>query len=709
MNESSQLRTYDPASCVVFRKTNERFGGLSNMAAGFPLRVNGVSIRTSEALYQACRFPHMPEVQRLIIGENSPMTAKMRGKPYRDQSRSDWESIRTKIMRWCLRVKLAQNLRSFGDLLLETGDKPIVEYSSKDDFWGARPQEDGSLQGMNILGRLLMELREQIRSGVPKDLRAVEPLPLENFLLYGEPIEAIGSGGERERTVPVCAAPPQGSLFDVAPLQARQEPQTISSQVNSISAPVTDTLSPYPQMRTSEMDWLGDIPAHWEVRRIKTVLREFDRRSGTGEEPLFSLRMQAGMVDHHKSGGKPIPPEALAHYKVVEPGDIVMNRMRAAMGLFGIAPGLGLVSPDYATFHTVGKVHRPYLVQLFKTPMMAAQFRAESKGLGTGESGFLRLYTDRFGIIRIPLPPIEEQRAIVRFLDWHGAQVSRLVRAKKRLIALLNEQKQAIIHRAVTRGLDETVPLKPSSVDWLGDIPVSWDVKPLKMWASINARTLGQTTDADYEFDYLDISAVGTGLLNNSPERLRFASSPSRARRIVRRGDTLVSTVRTYLKAIYFVEHDWPDLIASTGFAVLSPSDGVAPKFFGYALQSPTFIDEVIGCSVGVAYPAINEAKLGSIKVPMPSTVAEQEAIVDWLVSATADLDTAIARIQSEVTLIQEYRTRLIADVVTGKLDVRGLAEALPETPAEELAALDDDASEDELLDDAEEDEEAAA
>src|SRR5579859_3354816 len=109
MSKTVEVRTYDPAKAAVFCKTTEGFGGLSNMAGGFPLRVNGINILTSEALYQACRFPHLPEVQRLIIEQKSPMTAKMKSKPYRDQSRSDWDSVRVRIMRWCLRVKLAQN------------------------------------------------------------------------------------------------------------------------------------------------------------------------------------------------------------------------------------------------------------------------------------------------------------------------------------------------------------------------------------------------------------------------------------------------------------------------------------------------------------------------------------------------------------------------------------------------------------------------
>jgi type I restriction enzyme, S subunit len=127
MSRPSQDRTYRPTESAVFLKTNERFGGLSNMAPGFPVIVNGVRIRTSEALYQACRFPGRPDVQRQIIDDPSPMTAKMRSKPLRGDTRSDWEAVRVNIMRWCLRVKLAQNWQTFGRLLLSTGDMPIVE------------------------------------------------------------------------------------------------------------------------------------------------------------------------------------------------------------------------------------------------------------------------------------------------------------------------------------------------------------------------------------------------------------------------------------------------------------------------------------------------------------------------------------------------------------------------------------------------------
>jgi ribA/ribD-fused uncharacterized protein len=192
--KKQEHKVYNANECCVFRKTKEIYGGLSNMASGFPLKVNGVQILTSEAIYQACRFPHLPDIQEKIIKEKSPMSAKMVGKPYRNNSRADWENTRIKIMRWCLRVKLAQNFFEFGKLLESTFDKPIVEDSSKDDFWGAiRDKQDESiLNGTNALGRLLMELRQSYNEKrYNYELFVIEPLNIPNFTLFGQNIETI--------------------------------------------------------------------------------------------------------------------------------------------------------------------------------------------------------------------------------------------------------------------------------------------------------------------------------------------------------------------------------------------------------------------------------------------------------------------------------------------------------------------------------------
>ncbi len=188
--------TYNSKLCCVFHKTKEANGALSNMAAEFKLVVNGIAILTSEALYQACRFPSRPDVQEIIIAQASPMSAKMKSKPYRKEfTRKDWEDVKVDIMRWCLSVKLAQNFSSFAKILRSTGHKDIVEKSTKDKFWGAMEDktDPNKLVGENVLGKLLMELREELYNSSDKSkLLSVEPLDIPDFLLYGKPIGVVG-------------------------------------------------------------------------------------------------------------------------------------------------------------------------------------------------------------------------------------------------------------------------------------------------------------------------------------------------------------------------------------------------------------------------------------------------------------------------------------------------------------------------------------
>lgn len=236
-------------------------------------------------------------------------------------------------------------------------------------------------------------------------------------------------------------------------------------------------------------------------------------------------------------------------------------------------------------------------------------------------------------------------------------------------------------------GLKPYPAYKDSGMEWLGQVPEHWEVRRLKHWLQINLRVLPESTPLSFEFRYIDIGTVGTGRLLAAPKPMRFGDAPSRARRILRSGDTIVSTVRTYLKAVYFVADEAPDLIASTGFAVLTPNKMTAPKFVSYLVQSDGFTNRVTAESVGIAYPAIAETRLSCFEVPVPP-LPEQTAIVEYLDTQTTKIDTAIAAARREIELLCEYRTRLIADVVTGKLDVREVAARLPEEPPEEKAEL---------------------
>jgi type I restriction enzyme S subunit len=200
-NGLNKTRTYYRDQCISFRKVDEQYGALYNMAGGYNLKINGVLVPSSEALYQSCRYPYLPDVQKKIISQQSPMTAKMVCKPYRPDSRQDWPHVRVAVMRWILRVKLAMHWSKFGGLLMDTGDMPIVEDSRKDDFWGALRVGEDRLVGQNVLGRLLMELREELRGPGKEALRIVDPPDIPDFLFLGRPIDQVGFGVRRSEFI----------------------------------------------------------------------------------------------------------------------------------------------------------------------------------------------------------------------------------------------------------------------------------------------------------------------------------------------------------------------------------------------------------------------------------------------------------------------------------------------------------------------------
>lgn len=187
---NTSIRKYIVSDSCIIYKTKDAFGGLSNMASGFPIIINEINYKTSEALYQACKFSKYPEVQNEIINARSPMTAKMNAKKHSEYIRDDWDSIKVQIMRWCLSLKLSFNYTKFASLLLSTGNKPIVEHSKKDIYWGAKIEND-KIVGINALGRLLMELREKVIANDLYDSLIVQPPSIHELYLFNKPISPI--------------------------------------------------------------------------------------------------------------------------------------------------------------------------------------------------------------------------------------------------------------------------------------------------------------------------------------------------------------------------------------------------------------------------------------------------------------------------------------------------------------------------------------
>jgi len=423
-----------------------------------------------------------------------------------------------------------------------------------------------------------------------------------------------------------------------------------------------DGLKPYSKYKDSGVPWLGEVPEHWGITKLNRIISSSNAGEvidrgwwGEGREILYTCARTPILSDFHD-----FPPNKRATGK-----DLLLTRN-----------GTPYVHrpPKGAIYSNV--VQRIILSPEFRRDWVALALETVTRGMKGYGVSIESLNFDMWKVLPILLPSHTEQTAIVRFLDWAERRIRQVIRAREKRIKLLEEYKQALIHQAVTK-------YKDSGVEWLGEVPVHWKVTRLKHWVGVNKNVLPDSTPPNYEFWYLDIGSVGTGSLLNQPLRLCFGDAPSRARRIVRRGDTIMSTVRTYLKAVYFIEDEVEDVVASTGFAVLTPLQETKPKFVSYLVQGDSFTNCVTAESIGIAYPAIAETRLASFHVAVPP-LPEQTAIVEFLDEQTERIDAAITADRRVIELLKEFRTRLIADVVTGKLDVRETAAKLPEEEAAE-------------------------
>ncbi|HYC36289.1 MAG TPA: NADAR domain-containing protein [Usitatibacter sp.] len=707
MSSSDQVRTYSRSESVVFLKTDEPFGGLSNMAGGYPIRVNGIRILTSEALYQACRFPYLPDVQRMIIGENSPMTAKMRSKPHRKDSRRDWDHVRVRIMRWCLRMKLASNWSAFSELLLRTGDRPIVEQSRKDDFWGAKPVGDGStLVGMNVLGRLLMELREQVKEHGRDAFLRVELPGIPDFQLLGRPIEVWALEAAQQGAA--VLAMPQAGLFGddltmesssaTAPTSVTAAAQTAEHSSMPVRLPVdadvalaagvspisvSDWASAYPSYRTARMRWLPPVPEHWNEQRAKTHFREVDERSRTGQEELLSVSHLTGVTPRSQKNVTMFKAASYVGHKVCRPGDIVVNTLWAWMAALGASTHTGLVSPAYGIYRprNADSFNPGYLDYLLRTRAYVAEYIGRSTGI---RSSRLRLYPNQFLDIPLLEPPRAEQDQIVAYLRAQDAHVARFINAKRDLIALLTEQKLRIIDHAVTRGLDSNVPLQSTDIQWLGDVPAHWELRRLKFLAS---NVTNQTTVKGNDEVYLALEHVEswTGVSRPLEGDVEFASTVKR----FGVDDVLFGKLRPYLAKVTRATRRG---VCVSEFLVLRPKKTIVlPAYLEQLLRCKRVIDLVNSSTAGAKMPRADWTFTGNMRLPVPPA-GEQHDILAYITRETRELDDVIQRASDEIRLTHEYRDRLIADVVTGQIDVRGWKPGPDDVVSDdELAVLRDD------------------
>lgn len=427
---------------------------------------------------------------------------------------------------------------------------------------------------------------------------------------------------------------------------------------------ITD-LKPYPVYKDSGVEWLGDVPEHWEVQRIKSVVNNVIQL--TGELQDGDLYVALEHVESWTGRLRYASSEVSfdSQVKRFQTGDVIFGKLRPYLAKVTRPKKNGVCVGEFFVLRPYGSnVTAPYMEQLLRSKPIIDAINCSTFGAKMPRADWQFV-----GGMVVPLPSLPEQTAIVRFLDYVDNRIRRSIHAKQKLITLLEEEKQAIIHHAVTRGIDPDVPLKSSGVEWLGDVPEHWEVKPAKFFfREVDERS---TTGTE---ELLSVSHI-TGVTPRSQKNITmFMAESNVGHKLCRPGDLVINTMWAWMAA----------LGVSKQVGLVSPSYGVyrpiknsqlLSEYVDLVLRSAPYRAEYLCRSTGIRSSRLRlyPEQFLRIKLICPP-VDEQKAILKFLKSENFENDNIIATTNREIGLIREYRTRLIADVVTGKLDVREVA-----------------------------------
>ena len=431
----------------------------------------------------------------------------------------------------------------------------------------------------------------------------------------------------------------------------------------------------YPEYKDTQIYWLKKIPSHWKLLPGRAIY-SFQKSPNQGMKESQVLSLSYGKI---RTRGEEelhgLVPESFETYQVIQPGDIICrptdlqndwNSLR-----FGISRDTGIITSAYFCIRTRPGVHREYTHRL----LHAYDLNKVFYGLGSG----LRqnLSWEDFKHLPCAVPPLDEQTAIVRYLDESDEKIQAYISAKERLIALLEEQRQAIIHQAVTRGLDPKVKLKPSGVEWLGDIPEHWERTRLKRVATIQAGiTLGKEYKGEelIERPYLRVANVQSGHLDLSEITTVRVTQAEIHRTTLQIGDVLMTEggdIDKLGRGCMWLGEVEGCLHQNHVFAVRPYRENLDPSFLMALMETAhgrNYFYSTAKQTTNLA--ATNRTTLGEFPMYLPE-VGEQQTIADYILAKGEEQTNAIRRARRQIELMEEYRTRLIADVVTGKLDVR--------------------------------------
>ena len=451
---------------------------------------------------------------------------------------------------------------------------------------------------------------------------------------------------------------------------------------------MTTNLKSYRTYKPSGIPWLGNIPPHWDVRRGKALLSPVDIRSDTGGEELLTVSARRGVVPRKSASVTMFKAESYVGYKLCWPGDLVINSLWAWAHGLGVSQHYGIVSSAYGVYRPLPKAHARFIHLLVRSVPFQWELQVRSKGIWVSR---LQLTDKAFLGAPFPLPSLPEQTAIVRYLDHVDERIRRYLSGKQELIRLLEEEKQAVINRAVTGQVDvctgQPYPAyKPSGVEWLGDVPAHWEMRRLRHLVkgklTYGANAAAEYTDPDWP-RYLRITDFDQdGVLKSNT----FRSLPPEVARdyLVQPGDLLLARSGATVGKAFLVPVGVGEACYAGYLIRARPHRALIEPYFLFSFtQSTGFTRWKNSTCIVSTIENISAEKYADLHVPCPP-LSEQSQIILYLDKATADIDTIMSSARRQIELLQEYRTRLIADVVTGQLDVREAAR-MPEVDSLEI------------------------
>jgi type I restriction enzyme S subunit len=424
----------------------------------------------------------------------------------------------------------------------------------------------------------------------------------------------------------------------------------------------------YSRYKDSGVDWLGDIPEHWETKRSKFLWTETTNLSKEGNEQLLSVSQYVGV----KTNKNESRSENLIGYKKVCKDNLVTNIMLAWLGGLGISNFDGVVSPAYSIYQASNEILPRFAHYLYRTKIYLDEFARRSSGI---VSSRWRMYTDDFGEVRTILPPKPEQEAIANFLDETCGKLDIVVAEKEKMIALLKELKQALIQKVVTRGLDENVPMKDSGVDWIGEIPVGWEkakVKnvSLKISKGTTPSTEGQSILSEGSVRYIKSENIFEGSIKSYP-RFFISDKTNKilSRSQLQKDDILFVIAGASLgKTAIISEKEIP---SNTNQAVsfIRPNKKIIPKFLIFWLTSDLINQLLWLDAVQSAQPNLSMEDLGNFPIFIPPK-KEQEKIVNYIDTQSQKTDQAVRQQEQAIVKLKEYKASLVDSCVLGKVKV---------------------------------------